>query len=301
MSETDKAFAAQLGVAHVGQMTESPRTRGRRVDAGLWEQLYRDVFRSTAFPITYHQRLLAAVLAARPDGAISHRAATALFGVDRFESRLVELAVPSYRHPRVPDAVVHRIDDLTPADITMVGPIPVTTRARTLIDLGAVSRPWLVSRALEQWLREGHITIAEVRTQLDRIARPGRSGVGVLRAIPDRRALGTDASDSQAEVVLAEALVAHGAPRPVYHHEIRVGHDLFEVDFAYPDAMLAIEVEGYGPHVLDPRQHDEDCRRQNLITGVGYLLSRFSARRVFSRPHHVAAEIDEMRRSRLAA
>ncbi|HMK11581.1 MAG TPA: DUF559 domain-containing protein, partial [Acidimicrobiales bacterium] len=64
--------------------------------------------------------------------------------------------------------------------------------------------------------------------------------------------------------------------------------------------MLAIEVDGYGPHV-DPVQHDEDCRRQNLITDVGYLLRRFSARRVFSRPHHVAAEIERIRRSRLAA
>jgi len=263
--------------------------------------MYRDVFRSTAFPMTHEQRLLAAVLAVKPDGGISHRAATAFWGVERFGSRLVELAVPSYRHPRLPDVVVHRSDDLTPNDITMVGPFPVTTRARTLVDLGAVSRPWLVSRALEQWLRQGHITIPQVRAELDRVGRPGRSGAGVLRAILDQRALGSEASDSQAEVVLAEALVAHGAPPPLYHHEIRVGHNVFEVDFAYPDAMLAIEVEGYGPHALDPRQHDEDCRRQNLITDVGYLLRRFSARRVFSRPHHVAAEIDQIRRSRLAA
>ncbi|HTN80620.1 MAG TPA: DUF559 domain-containing protein, partial [Acidimicrobiales bacterium] len=212
----------------------------------------------------------------------------------------VELAVPPFRRPRLLDAVVHRVGDLTPSDITMAGPLPITTRARTLVDLGAVSRPWLVSRALEQWLREGHVTVAELRAQLDRVGRPGRSGAGVLRAILDRRALGSAASDSPAEVVLAQALQAHGAPPPVYHHQIRVGHEVFEVDFAYPDVLLAIEVDGYGPHV-DPDQHDEDCRRQNLITDVGYLLRRFSARRVFRRPHHVAAEIERVRRSRLAA
>ncbi len=300
MVQTDKVFASQLGLAHVKQMTESRRTRVRRVESGMWEQVYRDVFRSTAFAETHEQRLLAAALAAGPDGAISHRAATTFWGVDRFDTRLVELAVPAHRHPRLHDVVLHRIADLAPADITMVGPLPVTTRARTLVDLGAVSRPWLLSRALEQWLREGHITIAEIRTSLDAVARPGRSGAGVLRAILDSRALGFEASDSPAEVVLAEALRAQGAPPPVYHHQIRVGHEVFEVDFAYPEVMLAIEVDGYGPHV-DPDQHDEDCRRQNLITDVGYLLRRFSARRVFSRPHHVAAEIERIRRSRVAA
>ena len=300
MVQTDKAFAAQLGLADVTQMSESRRTRVRRVESGEWEQVYRDVFRSTAFAETYEQRLLAAALAAGPDGAISHRAAAAFWGVDRFDSRLVELAVPVHRHPRLHDVVLHRIADLAPDDITMVGPLPVTTRTRTLLDLGAVSRPWLVSRALEQWLRERHVTIADVRAALDVIGRPGRSGAGVLRAVLDRRALGTQASDSPAEVVLADALRAQGAPLPVYHHQIRVGHDVFEVDFAYPEVMLAIEVDGYGPHV-DPDQHDEDCRRQNLITDVGYLLRRFSARRVFSRPHHVAAEIERIRRSRLAA
>ena len=107
-------------------------------------------------------------------------------------------------------------------------------------------------------------------------------------------------SDSQAEVVLANALRAHGAPDPVFHYEIRIGRDVFEVDFAYPDAMLVIEVDGYGPHT-DPQRFDEDCRRQNLIMDAGYLLRRYSAGRVFRRAHHVAAEIERLRRSRMAA
>ncbi|HTH05065.1 MAG TPA: hypothetical protein VL916_04310, partial [Ilumatobacteraceae bacterium] len=61
-----------------------------------------------------------------------------------------------------------------------------------------------------------------------------------------------------------------------------------------------IEVDGYGPHI-DPRRFDEDCRRQNLITDAGYLLRRYSAARVFRRAHHVAAEIETLRRSRIVA
>jgi very-short-patch-repair endonuclease len=122
----------------------------------------------------------------------------------------------------------------------------------------------------------------------------------VLRDVLDTRALKLEASDSQAEVVLAEALRAHGAPDPVFHYEIRIGSDVFEVDFAYPEAMLVIEVDGYGPHT-EPQRFDEDCRRQNLIMDAGYLFRRYSAARVFRRAHHVAAEIERLRSSRIAA
>ena len=144
------------------------------------------------------------------------------------------------------------------------------------------------------------MTLPEVQRALDAVARKGRSGAGVLREVLANRALQLDVSDSQAEVVLAEALRAQGAPAPIFHHIIRIGHDVFEVDFAYPEAMLVIEVDGYGPHT-DPRRFDEDCRRQNLIVDAGYLLRRYSATRVFQRAHHVAAEIERLRRSRTAA
>jgi very-short-patch-repair endonuclease len=300
MAEMDKVAATQLGLSHRTQLTVSRRTLVRRVERGAVEQVQPDVYRSTAFPETPGQRLLAATLSAGQGSAISHRAAAALWGVDRFECDFVELSVPAHRQPRLRDVVLHRSSDLQASDITVLGPFPVTTPARTLVDLGAVSRPWLVSRALEDWVRAGRVTIPEARAALEEVARRGRSGAGVLREVLDSRALGFEVSDSHAEVVLAEALRAHGAPTPVFHHHIRIGHEVFEVDFAYPDVMLAIEVDGYGPHV-DRDRHDEDCRRQNLIGDAGYLLRRYSAMRVLSRPHHVAAEIERLRRARVAA
>ena len=144
------------------------------------------------------------------------------------------------------------------------------------------------------------MTLRGVRSTLDRVARRGRSGAGVLREILDTRALGTDVSDSHLEVVLAEALRAIGAPQPVYHHLIDVGADRFEVDFAYPDAMLLIEVDGYWAHTT-PTAFEEDPRRRNLLVGLGYMVRTYTRRRVLSRPHAVAAEIDYWRRVRSAA
>ncbi len=91
---------------------------------------------------------------------------------------------------------------------------------------------------------------------------------GSCREVLDTRALQLDASDSHPEVVLAEALQAIGAPPPVYHFLVQVGAERFEVDFAYPEAMLLIEVDGYGPHTT-PEAFEEDRRRQNLLVDRG--------------------------------
>jgi hypothetical protein len=295
--------ANQLGLITLEQTVEcgmSRAARQRRCSTGAWAVDQPHVYRSVAFPQSHEQQLLAAVLCAGSGAAVSHRAAAAAWGVDRFDSSLRELSIPDDRKVALRGSVLHRIADLEPSDVTRLGAVPITTRERTLVDLGAVARPFLVSRALEQWLREGHVTLRGVRSTLDRVARRGRSAAGVMREILDTRALGTDVSDSHLEVVLAEALRAIGAPQPVYHHLIDVGADRFEIDFAYPDAMLLIEVDGYWAHTT-PTAFEEDPRRRNLLVGLGYMVRTYTRKRVLSRPHAVAAEIDYWRRLRSAA
>lgn len=301
--DTERYLAAQLGLITLEQTIEcgmSRATRQRRCATGEWERVHRRVYRSVAFPRSHDQRLLAAVLCAGPDAAVSHYAAASAWGIDRLTSSLVEVSVADDRKIVIEGAQLHRIADLVPSDITTLGPTPVTTRLRTLVDLGAVARPFLVSRALEQWLREGHVTVPQVRAMLDSVARRGRAGAGVLRQVLDTRALRLDASDSHPEVVLAEALQAHGAPPPVYHYLVSVGHETFEIDFAYPEAMLLIEVDGFWTHTTR-EAFEEDRRRQNLLLDKGYMVRRYTRNRVIHRADAVAAEIDYWRRARTAA
>ncbi len=98
-------------------------------------------------------------------------------------------------------------------------------------------------------------------------------------------------------MVLAEAFRSNGYPAPIYHHPIHVGHEVFEADFAYPDLMLAIEIDGFGPHTT-PAQFEEDRRRQNLIVEVGFMVRRYTARRVLLRPTEVVDDIERVRQSR---
>jgi very-short-patch-repair endonuclease len=300
----DGYFAKQLGLITLEQTVEcgiSSRTRERRCASGEWDRPHPRVYRSRAYAVSHEQRLLAATLSAGPHAAVSHHAAASFLHVERFHSGLVELSVQEHRSITLRGCLQHRIADLTPADVTMVGPIPVTVHARTLVDLGAVARPWLVRRALEQWLREGHVTVAEVRATLERVARRGRAGAGVLREILDTRALALSASDGDAEVVLAEALQAMGAPAPVYHFLIPAGlGQVFEIDFAYPEAMLLVEVDGYSTHTTR-EAFESDPMRDNWLVDRGYMVRRYTRRRVLTQSHVVAAEIDHWRRIRSAA
>ncbi len=303
MAEIDQVLANQLGLIHRGQAIErgvSPRTIERRCSTGEWERVQPSVFRSRAFVVTYEQRLLAAALAGGPASAVSHRSAAVMWQSSRLTGTVVEVSIPSTTELVLREALLHRVPDLVPEDITSIGPIPVTKPARTLVDLGSVVRPWLVSCTLEEWLRDGHVTVPEVRAMLDRVARKGRSGVGVLRRILDERGLGVSVPDSLAEAKLADALRAVGAPPPVHHHLIRIGLDTFEVDFAYPFERLVIEVDGFAPHTT-PAAFEEDRRRQNLLEEDGHMVLRYSAARVMRRAHVIAADIERNRRARFSA
>lgn len=138
-------LARQLGVITRSQALEvgiSPRTIARRLQEGTWVRVQPRVFRSVHFPESREQAPLAAVLAAGPSAAASHRAAAWVWGIQGLRSAPLEITVPAGHVPVLADAIVHPIPDLTPIHVGRVGPLPVTTVARTLVDLGAVSRPW---------------------------------------------------------------------------------------------------------------------------------------------------------------
>jgi very-short-patch-repair endonuclease len=243
---------------------------------------------------------MAACLSAGSGSAVSHRAAARIWEVDRLRSAPLEISVPAGRQPRLHGVSVHRASDLHPEDIRRVGAMPVTSPARTLVDLGAVARPWLVERALDSRLVAGHVGVDEVSALLDVVARKGRSGAGVLRAVLARRALGDAAPDSLAEAMLARILAAHGVPAPTYHHLVTIAGEVFEVDFAYPEAKLAIEVDGYGPH-SSREAFERDRRRQNLMEEDGWRFLRYTPAVLTTRAGSVAAQVHRLLRRSLCA
>lgn len=265
--------AVQHGVFSRAQVQRLGATRGiihHRLRTGRWERLARDVFRIAGAPSLWHQNLMAACLAWGEGAAISHRAAAALRRLAEFEPGLVELTVPRSRRRSEP-GIIHR-HPLLRADVTTVEEIPVTTPARTLIDLASVAEREAVEEAMDDALRRGLVSIPLLRRRLDAIGRPGRPGVAMMRLLLDSRDPSEAVPESVFERRLLRTLQRAGLPAPVLQHEIRIGGRLIAViDFAYPDARLAIEADGYRWHSGRIRW-DHDRARRNRLTLMGWRI-----------------------------
>jgi predicted transcriptional regulator of viral defense system len=118
----------------------------RRVRVGRWERLFAGVYRVSGSQPTWRQLLLATCLAWGPGTVGSHRSAAALRRLSGFASGVVELTVPRDRRRRSLAGIVHRPRSLPPVDIETVDAIPVTTVARTLLDVAGV-----VDRDVVEW------------------------------------------------------------------------------------------------------------------------------------------------------
>ena len=276
----------QHGLVSLDQLRRlgiTPSTLCRWCAAGRVERVRPRVYRVAGAPPTWAQAVMAAVLST--NGVASHRTAARLWGFGDHDH--VEVAVPvARRGTACAGVVVHRSSDLERRFVTVRRGIPVTNPMRTLVDLGAVLERQHVSDALEQAVIARVCGVVAIERSLDRLARRGRRGAGVLRAVLDERALGQSRPDGLLEARFARLVREHGLPEPVLH--FRVGR--WVLDFAYPAIKLAIEVDGFAVHGT-PRAFQHDLDRQNRLVTAGWTVLRFTWLDVVLRPERVAALI----------
>jgi very-short-patch-repair endonuclease len=247
----------------------------RRLTAGRWDRLYAGVYRLAGSQATWRQMLFALCLAGGPGSVVSHRSAAALWKMAGFEEGSLELIVPRDRRRKLP-AIVHRPVSVAQVDLTTVDGIPATRPARTLLDVAAVAPLHVVEEALDDALRRKLVSVSRMRWQLRESGAMGTPGRTVMRALIAARSQTADVPQSVFETRLLRVLKAAGLPEPVLQHEIRDRDRLVAVvDFAYPDARLAIEAEGYRWHSGRTR-FERDLARRNALTALGWRVIHVS-------------------------
>jgi hypothetical protein len=277
--------AAQQGVVTFGQLVTSgiaPSTIGGWVASGRLVRLHHGTFAVGGSPDTFERRCWAAVLGAGGPGAaaVSHLTAAYVWGLVEDEPA-IHVVVRRGRTPALRGVVVHQTRD--PFTVHRRNGIPVTSPLRAMVDLGAVARDRVVEDALDRGLAGRLFTVASVEWQLVEVARRGRRGVGPLRRVLDGRALGRDRPDGLLEPRFARLCLQYGLPSPVFQHAI----GRHRVDFAYPDLMIAIEVDGYSAHG-SPDAFQRDRERQNELVLAGWTVLRFTWADIVKRPREVA-------------
>ena len=160
--------ARQYGLLTRRQWLDSGLTQRQlehAVRSGALRALYRGVYAVTGSRPCFERDVLAACLAT--GGVASHRCAAYLWGFRKFQRPTVEILVATAHTPRLPQATVRRTGRLDSDERTRLGILPVTTRARTLLDLVSVT-PGLVEGALDGTLYRRQLSLRTIERQLER-------------------------------------------------------------------------------------------------------------------------------------
>jgi predicted transcriptional regulator of viral defense system len=119
----------------------------RRLERGSLHLLHAGVYAPGHNAITRHGRWMAAVLAGGPDAVLSHRSAASLWRIRESSGHAIDVTVTGRRMRR---GIAFHSSHVPPDERTIAHAIPVTTTARTLLDLGTVLECRDVERALNQ-------------------------------------------------------------------------------------------------------------------------------------------------------
>ncbi len=258
-----------------------------------WIRMYRGVYRLAGVPISNETLVMAAVLAAGRTACASHLTAGALlWKLDGLSAPGIELSVGDRRDLAIDGVVVHRPRTLFTTDRTKIGPIPVTTPSRTIIDVASLVDERTLEVALDDALRRRLIRRRSLANRIGATPPHGRKGIGSLRRLLSERS--GPVTESALETKFIQLVRDAGLPRPQLQYEVR-GRDgsfVARVDFAYPEAKLAVEIDGYAFHE-GRKQWDNDRARQNALVDLGWTVLRFTKTDLMDRKLQVAVSIEK--------
>jgi len=235
-----------------------------RVRNGRLHPLYRGVYAVGHTMPSLEGHFLAAVKACGPTAVLSHFSAAALYGVVRWDYRYPEVTVTGTAKRRHPGINTHRT--ATPDRNHHKG-IPVTTPARTLIDLAAT----LPYKAVRRTIREAQrnlVTIPEILTTLDHLG-PRRGTANLTKIL----ATGYAPTRSELEDAVLDLILKAGFQHPDVNQPLRIKKRRVVPDFRWPSARLVIEADGAEWH--DNRlAREDDAERQAILEAHGERVIR---------------------------
>ena len=175
--------------------------------------------------------------------------------------------------------LVHRSMTLA-GDTTTLGPIPITTPERVLVDLAARISHKALARAVREAIRLDRTTLERL---VDAMARHrGRRGITRLaRIVSQYSGLPLERARSGAEVRALVLLREAGREMPALNRKV-AGE---EADLVWPRHRLIVELDG-GPFHLD---RGEDARKQGVWEAAGWSVRRLPTDAVYEAPHLLLA------------
>lgn len=265
-----------------------------RSRSGVLMRVYRGVYVSGLWlasgrEMSFEQRALAACLACGPGSFASHGTAGAIWEMtERRPDAAVSVTVPASRRPRVPGIRIHR-SGFRSSEYGMRRQVPVASPSRTLLDLAAELGRDDLERAADEAFRRKLVQPEGLLAYLGADHLRNAKGIATLRGIAGSR-LADAVPESVLETEMVLLIRRYGLPEPQRQVRLVVGGRRVRFDFAYPDHMLALEVDGMAPH-LERERWEADHARNNATSLRGWRVLRFTWAQVTASPTYVAMTI----------
>jgi very-short-patch-repair endonuclease len=247
-----------------------------RVRAGRLHRLWRGVYAVGRPRLTCLGWWLAAVLACGDHAVLSHKSAGQLWGIlatktddEREHGRppIIHVSVPAAKSHRRGGIRIHRRRALPERDRSAHRGIPVTSPARTLLDLASAVHPGQLEAAINESNACELIDPESLRDELE--VRRGAAGAPALRRILDQHTFSL--TDSELERRFLDLVRRAKLPKPQTQQRVAG----FRVDFFWPERQLVVETDGLRYH-RTAAQQSKDRHRDRALIAAGFTVLRFT-------------------------
>ena len=276
----DAFLSSHLGIISTDRLLAlgcPSRTLANLVSDGTLITMLPGVFRSAQWPGNREQ-ILAAVCARNLAAMIGFTTAGQEWSLRQMADPWIHVLVPHGSSPRMKGVIVHRCRRIDPVDMVQrPDGIRLTSPPRTLFDSADMIGQEATSSVLEQLLNEQRVTFGTVSDTVRRLYHPNRPGAATMLAVIQSRPAWQSALQSDLEVKVLQEIAAQGLPSPVPQFPLRLPgreRDIY-IDFAWPSARLAIEVDHPAWHDGAADSHADKGRDRKLST-IGWTSARIT-------------------------
>lgn len=234
-------------------------------------KIHPDVYVPVNTALTAGLRAQSAWLWSRRRGVVAGRSAAALYGTKWIDDRAPAELLYDYRRP--PGGIHTWSDRLSEDEIQTIDGMPVTSPARTALDIACRYPLERAVAAIDALARATDVKVSDIEFLAERYR--GRRGITRARiALP----LVDSGAESPRETWLRLLLIRAGFPPPQTQIPIydTYGFLIGVLDMGWHDIRLAVEYEG-DHHRWNQRQFNKDIRRAEALAELGWTNVRITA------------------------
>ena len=228
-------------------------------------------------------------MASGPGAVLSHLDAAALWRIYDGTGARIHVTTVTRSSRAVQGVQIHRARRLDPDDITVKDGIPVTSVARTFVDLTDVLGRDRILRALREadFLR---------LLDLDSLNAAVQRGHGRQRLTMLKEALAHHTPGqivrSELEHRFLELVREAGLPAPETNVKVKARRRGYEIDCFWREQQVAVELDGRAAHART-LAFESDRRKDAALNAIGLRPLRFTWFRIAREASDVIAELED--------